>query len=113
MCHQGGIKLNIDDTGLNHFVVQIVTLTSTLSNTWYERLRMMKRRQTAENRETTVGLSNIVDEFLNQCSLPYTSTSKQTNLSTTSIRGKEINDLDTRFQNLSSCRMVDEGEGSA
>ena len=53
-----------------------------------------------------MGLGIIVDEFLNQHSFPYTSTSKQTNLSTTSIRGKEINDLDTSFQNVSSRRLV-------
>jgi hypothetical protein len=41
-----------------------------------------------------MGLGNIVDEFLNQHSLPHTSTSEQTSLSATSIRGEEINDLD-------------------
>ena len=109
-----GVTFEVDDTSLNHFVVQIVTLTSTFSDTWYERLRMMKkgmgsRRQTAENRETTMGLGNVVDEFLNQHSLPYTGTSKQTNLSTTSVRSEKINDLDTGFQNFSSRRLVDEG----
>lgn len=29
-----GVTLEVDDTGLNHFVVQIVTLTGTLTDTW-------------------------------------------------------------------------------
>lgn len=37
-----------------------------------------------------MGLGNVVENSLYQHNLPYTSTSKQTNLSTMSIRGKEI-----------------------
>ena len=29
-----GVSLEVDDTGLNHFVVQIVTLTGTLTDTY-------------------------------------------------------------------------------
>ena len=31
-----GVTLEVDDAGLNHFVVQIVTLTSTLADTYFE-----------------------------------------------------------------------------
>ena len=42
-----GLSLKGDDLGLLHFVVQIVTLTSTLTDT-------------GEDRETTVGLGDVV-----------------------------------------------------
>jgi hypothetical protein len=42
-----GLALKLDDTGLLHFVVQIVTLTGTLTDT-------------SEDRETTVGLGDVV-----------------------------------------------------
>lgn len=47
--HKGdlGLALEVDDTSLLHFVVQIVTLTSTLADT-------------AEHGETTVSLSDVV-----------------------------------------------------
>ena len=30
-----GVTLEVDDTGLNHFVIQVITLTGTLADTWY------------------------------------------------------------------------------
>jgi hypothetical protein len=45
-----GLALEVDDTGLLHFVVQIVTLTSTLADT-------------AEHGVTTVSLSDVVLEM--------------------------------------------------
>ena len=42
-----GVTLELDDTGLDHFVVEIVTLTSTLADT-------------AEHGETTVSLGDVV-----------------------------------------------------
>ena len=48
-----GLALEVDDTSLLHFVVKIVTLTSTLTDT-------------SEDRVTTVGLGDVVDQFLNK-----------------------------------------------
>ena len=58
---------------------------------------------TAEDGETTMSLSNVVNQLLNQDSLSDTSTTEETNLSTTSVGSKEINNLDTGLENLSSC----------
>jgi hypothetical protein len=55
-----------------------------------------------------MGLGDVVDEFLNQHSLADTSTSEETNLSTTSVRGEEIDDLDTGLEHLSGGRLLDE-----
>ena len=34
-----GVAIEVDDTSLNHFVVQIVTLTGTLTDTWIFQVR--------------------------------------------------------------------------
>jgi hypothetical protein len=72
----------LDDTGLLHFVVQIVTLTSTLSDT-------------SEHRVTTVGLGNVVNQLLDEHGLSDTGTTEETNLTTTGVGGKQVDDLDT------------------
>jgi hypothetical protein len=48
------------------------------------------------------------DEFLNEHSLSDTGTSEQTDLTTTGVRGEEVDDLDTGDQNLGGCGLVDE-----
>lgn len=98
--HEGdlGVALEVDDTSLNHFVVQIVTLASTLADT-------------AEDGETTMSLGDVVDELLNQHGLSDTSTSEETNLSTTGIGGEKIDDLDTGLKNLSGSGLLNERRG--
>lgn len=79
-------------------MVQIVTLTSTLSDT-------------SEHGVTTVSLGNVVNQLLNEHSLSDTSTSEETDLSTTSVWGEQVDDLDTGDQDLSSGGLVSEGRG--
>lgn len=76
-------------------MVQVVTLTSSLTDT-------------SEDRVTTVGLGNIVNELLNKHGLADTGTTEKTNLSTSSVGGEEVDDLDTSLENLSLGRLVDE-----
>jgi hypothetical protein len=47
-----------------------------------------------------MGLGDIVDEFPNQDGLSDTCTSEETNFTTTIVRSKKVNDLDTSLQNL-------------
>ena len=49
-----------------------------------------------------MGLGDVVNELLNEHSLADTSTTEETDLSTTSVGGEEIDDLDTRLENLGS-----------
>ena len=81
----GGIE--VDDTGGDHLVVEIVTLTSALTDT-------------GEHGETTVRHGNVVDELHNKHSLADTGTTEETNLTTLAVWGKEIDDLDTGLENL-------------
>ncbi len=66
---------------------------------------------TTENGETTVCLGDVVDQLLDKHSLADTGTSEETNLTTTSVRGKKVHDLDTGFQNFSSGRLFNERGG--
>jgi len=74
-------------------VVQVVTLTSTLTDT-------------AKDRVTTVSLGNVVDKFSNEHSLSDTSTTKETNLSTLGVRGQQVNDLDTSLEHFGDSGLV-------
>jgi hypothetical protein len=76
-------------------VVQIVTLTGSLTDT-------------SEDGVTTVSLGDVVDELLNEHSLADTGTTEETNLSTTGVGGKKIDDLDTSDENLSGSGLLDE-----
>jgi hypothetical protein len=101
-------------------VVQIVTLTGTLTDT-------------AEHGVTTVGLGDVVllkvelvsvkrlflilrqvksyNQLLNEHSLTDTGTTEQTNLTTTGVGGEEVDNLDTGDENLSLGGLVDERRG--
>ena len=48
------------------------------------------------------------NQLLNEHSLADTGTSEETNLSTTSIRGEQVDDLDTSHQHLGSCALLHE-----
>lgn len=76
-------------------MVQVVTLTGTLADT-------------GEDRVTTVGLGDVVDQLLDEDGLADTSTTEQTNLTTTSVGGEQIDDLDTGDQNLSGGGLLGE-----
>ena len=69
-------------------MVQIVTLTGTLTDT-------------TEDRVATVGLGDVVDQLLNEDGLADTGTTEETNLATTSVGSQEVDNLDTGNQNFS------------
>jgi peptide chain release factor 1 len=90
-----GLAIKLNDGGLLHFVVQIVTLTGTLTDT-------------SEDGVTTVSLGDVVDELLNEHSLADTGTTKETNLSTTGVGSKKIDNLDTSDEDLSRGGLLNE-----
>jgi peptide chain release factor 1 len=93
-----GVTVKLNDGSLLHLVVQIVTLTGTLTDT-------------SKDRETTVGLGDVVNQLLNEDSLSNTSTSKETNLSTTSVRSQQVDNLDTGNEDLSGGGLLGELRG--
>ena len=106
-----GLAVELNDTSLLHFVVQIVTLTSTLTDT-------------SEDRVTTVSLGDVVlwqlsvntnwtssgietyDKLLNEDGLADTSTTEKANFSTTSVRCQKVDNLDTSNQDFGRCGLL-------
>merc|ERR1719341_2015805 len=83
--HQGdlqGLVLEGDDTTLNHLVVQIVALPGPLTDT-------------SEHRETTVSLGNVVDQLHDKDSLADSGTTEETDLTSLTVGGKQVDNLDT------------------
>ena len=58
-----------------------------------------------------MSLGDVVDELLDEHRLADTGTTEETNLATTSVGRKEIDDLDTGLQDLSSSGLLDERRG--
>ena len=50
---------------------------------------------TSEHRETTVSLGNVIDKLHDEDSLADTSATKETNLASLTVGGKQVDDLDT------------------
>ncbi len=90
-----GLAVELNDRGLLHFVVQIVTLTGPFADT-------------GEDGVTTVGLGDVVDELLDEDGLSDTGTTEQTDLSTTGVGSEQVDDLDTSDENLGRGGLVDE-----
>jgi len=83
--HKGGlgvVALDIDDLRLDHFVVKIVSFTGALSDT-------------SEHGVTTVSLGDVVNQLHDKDGFTDTGTTEKTNLTSTSVRGQKVNDLDT------------------
>ena len=104
--HQGGLGtssgsgllVNLDNTTLNHFVVQIISFTGTFSNS-------------SKDRVTSVVHGNVVNKFHDNNSLSDTSSSEKTNLSSLGVGGKKINDLDTSDKNFLRFTLLGESGG--
>jgi hypothetical protein len=99
--HEGSLgagAVSLDDTRVNHFVVQIVTFTGTLTDT-------------GEDGETTVSLSDVVNKLHDKHGLADTGTTEETNLTSLSVRSQKINNLDTSHQDLGTGTLINEGGG--
>merc|ERR1719474_2630697 len=83
----GGLVLEGDNTTLNHLVVQIVALPGPLADT-------------GEHGETTVSLGNVVNQLHDKHSLADTSATEKTNFTSLTVRGKQVDDLDTSDKDL-------------
>jgi len=83
--HKGGLgsgAILLDDTRLDHFVVKIVTLTSSFTDT-------------GEDGVTTMKLGDVVDKLHNKDGLADTGTTEETNLSSLGVGSKKIDNLNT------------------
>ena len=90
-----GVLTEVVHTSLDHLVVQIVTLAGALTDT-------------GEHGETTVVRGDVVDELHDNDGLTDTGTTEQTDLTTLSVGGEQVNNLDTRDEHLSGVTLVRE-----
>src|SRR5680860_863467 len=79
----------IKDVGVLHFVVEVVTFTSPLTNA-------------CEYGETGVLFRDVVDQFHHVNGLAYTGATEQANLTTLGKRADQVDNLDAGFQQV--CR---------
>ena len=77
----------LNNAGFDHLVIQVISFSCSLTNTGKYRI-------------STVLCRDICDKLLNQYCLTNTGTTEQTDLTTLLIRAKQVNDLNTGFQNL-------------
>mmetsp|Transcript_2155 Transcript_2155/g.4907 ORF Transcript_2155/g.4907 Transcript_2155/m.4907 type:complete len:511 (-) Transcript_2155:15-1547(-) len=101
--HEGALALlrlvsELDDAGLDHLGVQVVSFARSLSHT-------------GKDGETSVGLGDVVDELHNQDSLSDSGSSEESDLSSSLVRGQKIDDLDTGDKHLLGGSLLDEGWG--
>jgi hypothetical protein len=79
-------------------MVRTVSLTGPLSDT-------------GEDRVSSVSLGDVVDELLDENGLSDSSSSEESNLSSTGVGSQEVDDLDSRLEDLGGSRLVDKLRG--
>jgi hypothetical protein len=79
----------LDDTRLNHLIVKVSAFARALANA-------------REHREATMPLGDIVDQLHDEHGLADASAAEESNLATTLVRGKKIDDLQHR-PSLDTC----------
>ena len=85
----------VNNTCIGHFVIQVITLTRTLTNT-------------GEYGITAVCLSNVVDQLHDDNGLTNTRTTESANFTTLSERADKVDDLDASLKDLSFGCLVDQ-----
>mmetsp|Transcript_59631 Transcript_59631/g.122294 ORF Transcript_59631/g.122294 Transcript_59631/m.122294 type:complete len:370 (+) Transcript_59631:679-1788(+) len=88
--HEGSLgsrAIELDHTGLDHLVVELVTLTGALTDT-------------GKDGVSSVSLGDVVDQLHDEHSLADTGTPEKSDLSSLGIWRQEIHDLDTSHQDL-------------
>jgi peptide chain release factor 1 len=104
--HKGGLGtvdglslvVHLDDTTFNHLVVEIITLTGTFTDT-------------GKHRVTTVVHGDIVDKLHDHDRFADTGTAKKSNLTTLSVGGEQVHNLDTSDENLLRLTLLSESGG--
>src|SRR5690606_38795933 len=83
----------VENVGVLHLVVEVVTLTSTLTHT-------------GEHGQTAVRLGDVVDQLHHVYGLADTGTTEQTNLAALGKRANQVDDLDAGFQQVVAARLI-------
>ena len=79
-----------NNLGLDHFAKQVVTLTSTLTDT-------------GEHRKTLGTDRDVVDQLHNENRFAHAGTAKEADLTTAKERLNKVDDLDPRLKHFERC----------
>ena len=79
-------------------MIEIVTFSGTFANT-------------GKDGVTTMGLGDVIDEFLNKHCFTDTGTTEESNLTTSGVGGQQVDHLDTGDQKVGSGTLVLEAGG--
>src|SRR5690606_11045500 len=82
----------VENVGVLHLVVEVVTLTSTLTHT-------------GEHGQTAVRLGDVVDQFHHVEGRTNTSTTEQANVAALGERADQVDNLDTGFQQVAAASL--------
>ena len=85
----------VQNVGVLHLVVEVVTLTSTLTHT-------------GEHGITAVLDGDVTDQFHHVYGFAYTGTTEQTNFTTLGERANQVDNLDAGFQQVIAARLFSE-----
>src|SRR5690606_11584625 len=83
----------VQNVGVLHLVIEVVTFTSTLTNT-------------SEHGQTAVRLGDVVDQLHHVYGLADTGTTEQTNLAAFGEGADQVDDLDPGFQQVAAARLL-------
>eukprot|EP00053_Salpingoeca_punica_P005891 m.57224 g.57224 ORF g.57224 m.57224 type:complete len:538 (-) comp13441_c0_seq1:14-1627(-) len=82
-----GLALELDDTGGDHLVVEIIALAGALADA-------------GKHGEATVALGDVVDQLHDEHRLADTGAAKEANLAALGVRGQQVDDLNARDEQL-------------
>ena len=93
-----GFTVQLDNTGIDHFVVKVVPFTGPFTNA-------------REHGNAAVAFCNVVDQFLNRHGLANTGATEQTNLAALLVRTQQIDHFNTGDQLFFFRRLIDKSRG--
>jgi len=100
--HKGHFRFclvfKVDNLGFDHFVIEVVTFTGTLT-------------YAGKHGEAAMCLGDVVDEFHDEYGFAYACTAKRTNLTALCVRREQIDDLNAGDEDFAVGRLVDECRG--
>ncbi len=93
-----GVSVKVDDTGFDHFVVEVIAFTCTFSDT-------------GEDGKAAMSFGDIVDEFHNEDGFSDTGTAEESDFSAFRVGGEEVDDFNAGDELFCFCGLVGESWG--
>ncbi len=96
----GGALAELDDAGVDHFVIQVVAFAGALTHA-------------SEHRHAAMRLGDVVDQLLNEHRLAHPGAAEQADLAALQVGGQQVHHLDAGDQDFRRGGLVLEARGGA